>query len=507
MRCRDSGDERRSGDRNQRDRFAGVSGAWSLNAGVFTYTPVAADKGVQTFTFTAQDKDGWSEPRDLVITVLPACVPAVVMTGVSGTYSQTFEALGSYGGSTVWDNAAEPLHAWYAYVKNAPVTSFIYGTGSGTAGALYAFSFEGSNTYSLGSLAGGKRDYVYGMALTNASDNAVTECVIQSRSRQWRVGANSQTNTLLAEYCITNCVFPLHEEGVWHRLTALCFDSPLVTNELFQKGGPVSADISVPADGCVRLLRPIPPGGTLLLRWVDVDDTGNDHAFGIDHVNVAWTAGDMPAGILVPTNGITETFDEMGEHAADILPWSWRTKTSDSVRTTGAYADAETTVTHDNAAPGFTAAGSYNFASDGRRDQAVGGLTDNTQAQSVSIMARFTNGTSLDVRKWDVTFDVEKYRQGTAASAVQLLYSTDGVTWSAVGAPVVFGTDTEPGATSSAARQIVCSTPVVPGGTFYLAWQIAVAEGDAVADAQALAIDDVSVTPVKPIPGILITVR
>lgn len=485
----------------------GVSGAWSLNAGVFTYTPVAADKGVQTFTFTAQDKDGWSEPRDLVITVLPACVPAVVMTGVSGTYSQTFEALGSYGGSTVWDNAAEPLHAWYAYVKNAPVTSFIYGTGSGTAGALYAFSFEGSNTYSLGSLAGGKRDYVYGMALTNASDNAVTECVIQSRSRQWRVGANSQTNTLLAEYCITNCVFPLHEEGVWHRLTALCFDSPLVTNELFQKGGPVSADISVPADGCVRLLRPIPPGGTLLLRWVDVDDTGNDHAFGIDHVNVAWTAGDMPAGILVPTNGITETFDEMGEHAADILPWSWRTKTSDSVRTTGAYADAETTVTHDNAAPGFTAAGSYNFASDGRRDQAVGGLTDNTQAQSVSIMARFTNGTSLDVRKWDVTFDVEKYRQGTAASAVRLLYGTDGVTWSEVGAPVVFGTDTEPGATSSAERRVEFSTPVVPGGTFYLAWQIAVAEGDAVADAQALAIDDVSVTPVKPIPGILITVR
>ena len=486
---------------------AGISGAWSLHAGVFTYTPTAADRGERTFTFTAQDKDGWSEPRDLVITVLPACVPAVVMTGVSGTYSQTFEALGSYGGSTVWDNAAEPLHAWYAYVKNAPVTSFIYGTGSGTAGALYAFSFEGSNTYSLGSLAGGKRDYVYGMALTNASDNAVTECVIQSRSRQWRVGANSQTNTLLAEYCITNCVFPLHEEGVWHRLTALCFDSPLVTNELFQKGGPVTADISVPADGCVRLLRPIPPGGTLLLRWVDVDDTGNDHAFGIDHVNVAWTAGDMPAGILVPTNGITETFDEMGEHAADILPWSWRTKTSDSVRTTGAYADAETTVTHDNAAPGFTAAGSYNFASDGRRDQAVGGLTDNTQAQSVSIMARFTNGTSLDVRKWDVTFDVEKYRQGTAASAVRLLYGTDGVTWSEVGAPVVFGTDTEPGATSSAERRVEFSTPVVPGGTFYLAWQIAVAEGDAVADAQALAIDDVSVTPVKPIPGILITVR
>ena len=39
-------------------------------------------------------------------------------------------------------------------------------------------------------------------------------------------------------------------------------------------------------------------------------------------------------------------------------------------------------------------------------------------------MARFTNGTSLTCAR-DVTFDVEKYRQGTAASAVRLLHGTD----------------------------------------------------------------------------------
>ena len=299
----------------------------------------SADKGVQT-TFTAQDKDAGASRATGI--GLPACVPAVAMT-VRPALLPDIEALGSWRSTR--DTRAEPLHAWYDMPRTR-LSRRPHGTGW-DGGGLYASAQGG--TYSL--VPGRGKS----LRIRHGTDQRQRQRRHRMRDpeppRQWRPAPTADEHAL-AEYCITNCVFPLHEEGVWHRLTALCFDSPLVTNELFQKGGPVTADISVPADGCVRLLRPIPPGGTLLLRWVDVDDTGNDHALGIDHVNVAWTAGDMPAGILVPTNGITETFDEMGEHAADILPWSWRTKTSDSVRTTGAYADAETTVTHDNAAPG-----------------------------------------------------------------------------------------------------------------------------------------------------------
>ncbi|HRR34443.1 MAG TPA: hypothetical protein P5026_10110 [Kiritimatiellia bacterium] len=477
-----------------------VSGAWSLNAEIFSYTPDAADIGEQRFTFTAEDKDGECEGRELVVTVRPALVPAVVMADASGIYTQTFDALAN---TTVWDNAAEPLHAWYAYVDTAPVTSLRSGTGSGTASGLYAFSFEGSNTCSLGSLAGGGHDYVYGMALINASGNAITECVIQGRTRQWRVGANAQTNTLLAEYCVTNRVIPLNE-GVWHRLNAFCFDSPLVTNELFQKGGAVTNDVS--ADGYVRLPRPIPPDGVLLLRWVDVDDSGNDHAFGIDYLSVSWTAGDVPVGIRVPLGGVIETFDEMGDHAAGCLPWGWRVESrGDGARVTGPYAEAGTTVTYVNSKPDFTVAGSYNFSSGGLRDQAVGGLTDDKQAQSISVLACYVNDTGRSARTWDVAFDVEKYRRGTVASAVRLLCSADGVTWSEVGAPTAFDADADitgfpleqsPGETRHVERQAVFGTPVAPGGVFYLAWQFAVAEGEAAAGAQAQAIDDVSVSPV-----------
>ncbi len=480
---------------------AGVSGVWALDAGAFTFSPDAADEGERTFIFTAQDKDGWCEGRELNVTVRPARVPAVDMSGTCGVYTQAFEGLVK-GGSTAWDNASEPLHAWYAYADNAAITSFRFGTGSGTASGLYAFSFAESNACSLGSLAGGGHDLTYGVALTNASGCTITESVIQSRLRQWRVGASALTNTLLAEYCVTNRVVPLNE-GVWYRLNALCFDSPCVTNEV-QPAGAVTADVS--AEGCARLVRPIPPGGVLLLRWVDVDDPGIDHAFGLEHVRVAWTSGEAPAGIPVPPEGVTETFDEMGGHAAGGLPWGWRAESrGDGARVTGAYSEAGTAVAHGHAVPDFTAAGSYKFSSCGCRDQAVGGLTDDAQAASVSMLACFVNDTGRSVRTWNVAFEVEKYRRGTVASAVRLLGSADGVSWSEVGPPEVFDADADctgfplaqsPGEARLAERRVVLGAPVAPGGVFYLAWQVAVAEGEAEAGAQALAIDNVTVAPV-----------
>ncbi len=479
----------------------GVSGVWALGAGGFTYTPDVADEGERTFTFTAQDKDGWCEGRELVVMVRPARVPAVVMEGSSGVYTQAFEVLMTCVSNT-WDNAAEPLHAWYAYSDAAAVTYFRSGTGSGTASGLYAFNVVGGHDCSLGALAGGGHDYIYGVALTNAGGSTITGSVIQSRSRQWRVGANALTNTLMAEYCVTNCVVPLNE-GVWHRLNALCFDSPCVTNEE-QSAGAVTADVS--AEGMTCLTRPIPPGGVLLLRWVDVDDPGADHAFGIDRLYVEWTAGDARAGISVPTEGVAEEFDEMGEHAAGGLPWCWRVETrTDGARVTGAYQEAGMAVVHVNGVPDFTAAGSYNFSSGGCRDQAVGGLTDDTQATTVSLLARFVNDTGRSVRSWNVAFGVEKYRRGTVACAVRLVCSTDGIVWCFAGDAVVFDADGDsagfpltqsPGETRHAQRKAVFGVPVAPNGVFYLAWQFAVAEGDASAGAQALAIDDVIVTPV-----------
>ena len=92
-----------------------------------------------------------------------------------------------------------------------------------------------------------------------------------------------------------------------------------------------------------------------------------------------------------------------------------------------------------------------------------------------------------------------------AATAVRLLASTDGASWSEAGAATVFEADADnvgylpgglPGATVAVAREVVFGAPLADGAVFYLAWQVSVAEGASSGDMQALGVDDVTVTPV-----------
>jgi hypothetical protein len=476
---------------------AGVAGPWALSGGVFTYTPAAEDLGERSFTFAARDKDGWSDEVTVAVRVRPARTAAVLMAEATGAYAQDFDALAQSGQENVWDNAAEPLPAWYAYANAAEATVYRTGTGSATAGGIYSFGAAGGADRALGSLASGGNTLRYGAAFTNGTGQAVTNLSVRFRAAQWRVGANAATNALVFEYCVTNRALPLHQ-GVWRRVNALCFDSPLVTNAT-QDAGAATASSELSA----VVTRPVPAGEVILLRWSDPDDAGNDHAFGIDDLEVDWAAGAMPEAIHVSRTGAAEDFDEMGEDADGWLPWLWRIETRDDApRASGAYAAASERVSRTG---GVSAPGSYRFTSGGVRDQAVGALPGASQAKSVSVSAKFRNGAGTSVRSWNVRFAVEKYRNGLAGCAVRLLCSTDGTVWAEAGEPVAFPADADtsgfpvaasPGATVAAERAVAFDAPVAPGGVFYLAWQISVAEGDAVADAQALAVDDVRIEPV-----------
>lgn len=273
---------------------AGVTGGWSLMNGLFSYTPAAADVGSQTFTFTATDKDGTSAPVAVTVSVLKAQKAAVRMATVTGTYTQDFNTLGTNGTAVLWDNAAEPLEAWYAYANAAEIIAYRTGTGSATYGDLYSFGAAGGTDRSLGSLAGSGTTYYYGVAFTNETGQAITNLVMHFTVEQWRVGASAATNTLAFDYCVTNRVLPLNQ-GVWQSVSALGFDSPVVTNA-DQLVGAVYASAARSA----ALASPVPAGAVVLLRWSDVDDTGNDHAFGIDDLTVVWSA----AGPKIPNTCI-----------------------------------------------------------------------------------------------------------------------------------------------------------------------------------------------------------
>lgn len=476
---------------------AGVAGAWSLQGGVFSYSPADADLGERSFEFAVADKDG-TNTMSVAVSVLRRQTEAVRMTAPTGSYTQDFDTL-EMSGTPEWDNAAYPLEAWHAFT-DVGVTSYRTGTGSGTSGGLYSFGASSESTdRSLGSLASSDNTYRYGVAFTNETGEALTNLTVSFTAEQWRVGANAATNTLVFEVCVTNRVLPL-TAGVWRTVRALCFDSPLVTNDTQSAGAAYAS-----AARSAALTRPVPAGAVVLLRWSDADDTGNDHGFGIDDLAVAWAAGPPPDAVAVGRQGASEGFDEMGSGSTDELPWLWRVESrDDAVRTSGSYAGASDRTMWANAGVTFTWAGSYNFAATAAGDQAVGGMGSDVAAKSVTLFGKFSNATGAAVRRWRAAYQVEKYRNGLTGCAVRLLVSTDGTTWTAAGEPTVFAADADtngyaadarPGATVTVNRLAELDAPLANGGVFYLAWQVSAAEGDSTEDAQALGVDDVLIAP------------
>jgi hypothetical protein len=477
---------------------AEVSGAYALNAGMFTYTPVTADIGDRIFTFTAADKDDESEPMAVMVTVWRAQTPAVVLADAMGIHTQTFNTLAA-SGTPEWDDAAVPLPAWYACAGEVGVTQYLTGTGTGTSGGITSFGTGANDTdRSLGSLASDSSGTLrFGVAFINTTGQTVTNLTINFTAEQWRVGTSAATNTLSFHYCITNGLLPLNDTAAeWRPVAALDYDSPLVTNATRNAG----ACYESAARSAAITRYPIRSGEVLLLRWSDPNDTGGDHGLAIDNLTVGWAAGALPVQDAVPVGraGAAENFDEMGRDAPATLVWAWRMETN------GPYASAGPHAMWANTTTNVTQAGTYVFTGQGLGDQAIGGLPCSNAAATVTVYGKFRNTTGEPIRRWRVRYAVEKYRNGTASTAVQLRVSADDKTWRTAGAPVVFAADGDtagaaagagPLATERVEREAALDAAIPECGLFYLAWQIAVTEGQSVIGAQALGIDEVRIEP------------
>src|SRR5204863_1161445 len=113
-----------------------------------------------------------------------------------------------------------------------------------------------------------------------------------------------------------------------------------------------------------------------------------------------------------------------------------------------------------------------------------------------------------------ISYNVEKYRSGSNPNGyrVQLFFSTDGINWTSAGNSFLTsfpadannnGFATAPGAAVAVTNQTLTAS-IPNGASFYLAWNYSVSSGTTNTNAQALAVDDISVlgipgsTPTNP---------
>ncbi|HEU4797085.1 MAG TPA: DNA/RNA non-specific endonuclease [Pyrinomonadaceae bacterium] len=209
----------------------------------------------------------------------------------------------------------------------------------------------------------------------------------------------------------------------------------------------------------------------------------------------------------------TQNFDSLGiplsSPTPSNLPVDFRVETISAVRTLGSFSSGNVqTLRVGGANLSTTAAnGSYNFgagtATLGNSDRAAGFLASGAATLSGNLYARLANNTGEPLTGLQISYDVEKYRNGSnpAGFRIQLFYSHNGTEWTDAGPDFLTsfipdadnsGFATAPGASVPVSNKTLNVT--IPNGSeFFLSWNYSVTSGFVTTNAQALAIDNVSI--------------
>jgi Immunoglobulin domain len=224
------------------------------------------------------------------------CLRAEAQVQMSaGTYSQNFDTLASSGTANAWtDNSTLP--GWYASktLGGATISTYRADTGSGNAGALYSFGASSAAERALGSIGSGTPgNFAYGVRLVNDTAQAVNNITISYTGEQWRNGGNNApAQPLTFSYLVSASPITSSDAGAtltWTAVPALDFISPTF-------GGTTAAALDGNAaanqhvfSGIVLPGVSVLPGQEIFLRWLDINDAGNDHALAIDNLTVSFT--------------------------------------------------------------------------------------------------------------------------------------------------------------------------------------------------------------------------
>ncbi|MEH2067450.1 MAG: Calx-beta domain-containing protein [Nostoc sp.] len=206
---------------------------------------------------------------------------SILPASFTGTYSQNFNSLASFGTSVPWVDDST-ISGWYA-------TRTTYNAGSGTnnTGGLYSF---GTSTTALdralGSIASASTGTIYyGLRLQNNTGSPITQLLVGYTGEQWRNGNNISPQQLKFSYQTGSTLTSL-TTGTWTPVTSLDFTGPIASATVAALNGNQSANRVVIIPVTITLATPIANGEEIILRWEDIDDGGNDHGLAIDDVSV-----------------------------------------------------------------------------------------------------------------------------------------------------------------------------------------------------------------------------
>lgn len=220
---------------------------------------------------------------------------------VGTSLSQNFDSLTTSTSSTSWTNNST-LSGWSLFTgAGTPITTYSGGTGSSSTGSFYSFGASAATDRALGGLASGGTYFgspssgavagYIAVQITNNSGSALDSFTLGFEGEQWRNGGNTTAQAMVLEYGfgstfagVTTWTAPggaFNWSSVVNTSTAAAVDGN-VAGKVPGLGGTVSS-------------LTWNTGSSLWVRWIDVNDSGNDHGLAIDNFTFSATAVPEPA--------------------------------------------------------------------------------------------------------------------------------------------------------------------------------------------------------------------
>lgn len=214
----------------------------------------------------------------------------------TGPYAQNFDSLATSGTANAWVNNST-LTGWYASrVSGGPITT--YRSDNGNTGALYSYGVAGVSNITdraLGSTSSGTPGTLaYGVRFTNDTVATFTNFLITYTGEQWRNGGNASPQTLAFSYRVSSS--PILDADAanadsWTSVSALDFTTPTVGASSGTLDGNASSNRQLIANVLLSGVT-VGPSQEIFFRWSDINDTGNDHGFGVDDLSILYNVGD-----------------------------------------------------------------------------------------------------------------------------------------------------------------------------------------------------------------------
>ena len=246
----------------------------------------------------------------------PTFVAALGITSLETAVTENFNGLPSTGPSPAWTDDSTLSGVYAAQPNPSPTpgsslpTVIQVGTGSGTTGGLYSFgNTTATSDRALGSLnSNATGAFHYAVRFVNNTGAEIRGVTVSYVGEQYKLNNNATAQKLDFQYqaasagTITDANSP---STGWTDVDSLDFTGPQASATTSTLDGNAAANRTAKS---ASFAVTVADGAELWLKWIDANDSGNDHALAVDDLSV--TAFALPETTIDSTtiDGTSATF-------------------------------------------------------------------------------------------------------------------------------------------------------------------------------------------------------